>query len=122
MQADWMRQCKGFILVYSVISKDSFHEVDSFHDNILNIKNENDEQVTVPMVLAANKCDLDNHREVTADDGAEKAKKWNCSFYECSAKQNKNVQEIFAACVKRIVEQKPDKKDKKKDRGICVLL
>jgi GTPase KRas len=104
MQADWMRQCSGFILVYSIISKESFMDVDSFQSNIMSIKNEGDSKVPVPMVLAANKCDLENHREVSPDEGMEKAKRWGCQFFECSAKSNKNVQEVFAACVKRIVE------------------
>ena len=81
MQADWMRQCEGFVIVYSIVSKDSFHDVDSFHDNIINYKSEDDSKIRVPMVLAANKCDLDSHREVPQAEGAEKAKKWGCPFF-----------------------------------------
>ena len=34
----WMREGKGFLLVFSVASKPSFHDLMSFNDRILRVK------------------------------------------------------------------------------------
>ena len=104
MQAEWIRQSEGFIIVYSIIDKASFESVDAFHENIINYKNEDNSDDKVPMVLAANKCDLEENREVDMATGQAKAEKWGCALLECSAKSNLNVQEVFAKCVEAIVE------------------
>mmetsp|Transcript_32025 Transcript_32025/g.89650 ORF Transcript_32025/g.89650 Transcript_32025/m.89650 type:complete len:199 (+) Transcript_32025:136-732(+) len=128
MQADWMRSAEGFIIVYSIVSTESFHDVDTFHDNIITFKNEEDDDKApkIPMVLAANKCDLDSHRKVETSDGQEKAAKWGCEFLECSAKAKVNVAETFAAIVRAVLKAGED--DPKggggggKIRRPCVLL
>mmetsp|Transcript_29645 Transcript_29645/g.40945 ORF Transcript_29645/g.40945 Transcript_29645/m.40945 type:complete len:194 (+) Transcript_29645:74-655(+) len=124
MQAEWIRQSEGFIIVYSIVSRDSFHDIDNFRDNIINYKNEEDSEDTfVPLVLAANKCDLESQRDVPTADGTQKASQWNCKLVECSAKSNTNVQEVFAECVAAILNA-PVKGGGggKKKRGPCTLL
>mmetsp|Transcript_22187 Transcript_22187/g.34449 ORF Transcript_22187/g.34449 Transcript_22187/m.34449 type:complete len:191 (-) Transcript_22187:245-817(-) len=120
MQAEWIRQSEGFIIVYSIIDKGSFESIDAFHENIINHKNEDNNNEKVPMVLAANKCDLEENREVDTSTGTAKAEKWGCSLLECSAKSNTNVQEVFAKCVEAIVEMKSQNKVVK--RRACTLL
>jgi small GTP-binding protein len=123
MQAEWIRQSEGFIIVYSIIDKNSFHDVDSFHDNILTYKNEDNSTDQVPMVLAANKCDLEENREVETAEGTQKAEKWGCALLECSAKSNLRVQDVFAKCVEAIVEvKKKDSKNSGTKRRACVIL
>ena len=127
MQADWMRACDGFVIVYSIVSKESFLDIDSFHDNIIQFKNENDdENMVIPMVLAGNKNDLESHREVPTTDGQEKSQKWGCKFFECSAKANTNVQAVFAAAVESVVatEQQSENsgKNKGKKKKPCIFL
>jgi len=122
MQAEWIRLSEGFIIVYSIVDKASFENVDAFYENIINYKNEDNNDEKVPMVLVANKCDLEDNREVDVASGQAKAGKWGCSLLECSAKSNLNVQEVFAKCVEAIVEMKSKNKPAKVGRKPCVLL
>jgi len=98
MQDQWFRSGQGFVVVFSLISKKSFMEVNNLVDKILRIKNTK----AVPMVLAANKCDLVHEREVTAEEGLALARKWSCPYFETSAKEKINVEEIFKDLVRQV--------------------
>eukprot|EP01097_Dermamoeba_algensis_P009892 TRINITY_DN711_c0_g1_i4.p1 TRINITY_DN711_c0_g1~~TRINITY_DN711_c0_g1_i4.p1 ORF type:complete len:135 (-),score=16.53 TRINITY_DN711_c0_g1_i4:270-674(-) len=98
MQDQWFRSGQGFMVVFSLISKKSFLEVSNLVDKILRIKSTK----SVPMVLAANKCDLVNEREVTQEDGQSLAKKFGCPYFETSAKEKINVEEVFKDLVKQV--------------------
>lgn len=50
---------QGFIVVYSVASRDTFAAVSKFRDNIMRVK---EDEKNVPWVLVGNKCDLVNER------------------------------------------------------------
>jgi len=98
MQDQWFRSGQGFVVVFSLISKKSFLEVNNLVEKIHRIKNTK----SIPMVLAANKCDLVNEREVTADEGAALAKKIGCPYFETSAKEKVNVEEVFKDLVRQV--------------------
>lgn len=57
----------------------------------------------ISIILVANKTDLEKERKVSEEKGKEIAKKNNVSFFEVSAKDNKNVEDIFRVMVKNIV-------------------
>merc|ERR1712062_332566 len=61
LQDQWIREGDGYLLVYSIISKDSFDEVKLLYDKIVRIR----DTESFPWVLAGNKCDLSNQRTVT---------------------------------------------------------
>ena len=44
------------------------------------------------MVIAGNKCDLNDQREIDTNVGESLARKLNCPFYETSAKTRHNVE------------------------------
>merc|ERR1719494_692228 len=86
MQDQWMREGKGFLLVYSIINKSTFEELDELHRKILRAKDVN----KVPLVIAGNKCDLrdaSDPRQVTVKTAKEFADSLGCAFYETSAKE-----------------------------------
>jgi GTPase KRas len=56
-----MRTGEGFLLVYSIDSRDSFEEISTFRDQIIRVKDNHD---SVPIMLVGNKCDLDYKRQV----------------------------------------------------------
>ena len=60
MQDQWMREGKGFLLVYNITSRSTFDEVSLLYDKILRSKDKD----KVPMVLVGNKCDLEKDRQV----------------------------------------------------------
>jgi len=98
MQDQWMRDGKGFLLVYNIISRPTFDEVSLLHEKILRTKDCD----RVPMVLVGNKCDLKDERQVEYNEGAELAKKWNCQFFETSAKIKLNNEACFFELVREI--------------------
>ncbi len=61
MREQYMRTGEGFLLVYSITSRQSFEEITTFQQQILSV---NDKDY-FPMVVVGNKCDLEGEREVT---------------------------------------------------------
>lgn len=113
----YMRTGQGFILTYSISSRPSFDEIDQFKNQIFRAKGLED----VPMVIVGNKSDLDEYRQVTAFEGREKAKELKSPFFESSAKNKINVDEVFFALVREI-RRRNYKPDKQKKKGKCTIL
>src|SRR5213078_3835072 len=61
---------------------------------------------TVPPVkiVAGNKCDLQESRQVAAAQGLEWARRRGCGFMETSARLEVNIEETFALIVRRVIE------------------
>jgi len=126
MQDQWMRDGKGFLLVYNIISRPTFDEVSVLYDKILRTK----DAVKVPVVLVGNKCDLKDERQVEYQEGADLSKQWSCPFFETSAKIKLNNEACFFELVREIRrEQKKlagSSTSKKKifnfDKLKCVIL
>lgn len=55
-----MRTGEGFLLVYAITSRESFEEIQGFHQQILRVKDKDN----FPMILVGNKCDLEYERQV----------------------------------------------------------
>lgn len=60
MREQYMRTGEGFLLVYSITSRNSFDEILTFHQQILRVKDKD----YFPVVVVANKCDLEYERQV----------------------------------------------------------
>ena len=68
-------------------------------------------------VLVGNKCDKPD-RVISEEEGKKLANEYNMSFFETSAKTNKNVTEVFEFLTREILESitgKIKKEDKKSD-------
>eukprot|EP01097_Dermamoeba_algensis_P010780 TRINITY_DN8072_c0_g1_i1.p1 TRINITY_DN8072_c0_g1~~TRINITY_DN8072_c0_g1_i1.p1 ORF type:complete len:187 (-),score=30.51 TRINITY_DN8072_c0_g1_i1:61-621(-) len=121
MRDSYMRTGQGFVVVYSIVSRPSFEEVSTFRSQILRVKDLD----KVPMVLVANKADLDNERQVTTTEGKDLAKAFACPFVETSAKARTNIEECFYECIREIRKtQKNNSKAQtsKKKKANCSLL
>lgn len=55
-------------------------------------------------IVAGNKCDLQNARQVPAQVGLKWAKERGCGFMETSARNTVNIEETFALIVRRVVQ------------------
>jgi Ras homolog enriched in brain len=99
----------GYVLVYSIASRQSFEMCSILRDKILNFTGMN----WIPCVLVANKVDLHPQRQVTAAEGANLAQEWKCPFLETSAKHNQNIARVFEQMMAEIEkvagDQVPDK-------------
>jgi len=121
MQDQWIREGKGFLLVFSVCNKATFHELEELHKKILRAK----DAESVPMVIAGNKCDLrDPHdsSQVTQAEAEALAKRFGCSYYETSAKERINNEKCFYQVVRAIRKIEVSHKKKEKKKGFCTLL
>ena len=78
------------LVVYDISSRDSFNNVTTWIEDC-----KNQSPKTIFMVLVGNKCDLNDKRQVTAEEGKELADKNDMMFFETSAKDGINVDEIF---------------------------
>jgi GTPase KRas protein len=113
MRDGYMRTGQGFILVYAINSRSSFDEIHDFRAQILRVK----DKESVPSVLVGNKCDLENERQVTTQEGEDLAKSWNCPFFETSAKTRVNVEESFFQLVREIRKANVTKDGGKTGKG-----
>ena len=94
----WLRQADGIILVFAIDDKESFIQLNEKYERIL--KNEKVDEIKYPIVLVGNKCDLEDTRQVQADEAKKFAKKIGAQYYEVSAKtdQNHNIKDPFLSC------------------------
>jgi len=89
----------GYMIVYSVASRQSFEMVPIIRDKILNHLGAS----WVPMVIVGNKSDLKpEQRQVPAAEGQKLAEEYKCSFTEASARLNSNVVEAFTLVISEI--------------------
>uniref|UniRef100_A0A6B2LKM7 Uncharacterized protein n=1 Tax=Arcella intermedia TaxID=1963864 RepID=A0A6B2LKM7_9EUKA len=94
----YMLTGQGFLIVYSILSKLSFDEARRYHDKIKLVKDEED----VPIVLVANKADLEQMREVSKEQGEALAQEFQCPFFETSAKSRMNVDQVFVEAIREM--------------------
>ncbi|KAK4226187.1 ras family-domain-containing protein, partial [Podospora fimiseda] len=98
MREQYMRTGEGFLLVYSITSRESFEEIRTFQQQILRVKDKD----IFPMVVVGNKVDLANERKVPQEEGEALAREFRCKFLETSAKTNTNVEQAFYEVVRAI--------------------
>jgi len=124
MRDQYMRNGKGFLVVYDVTSRASFEEVANFREQIYRVQDK-DYSDKVPLVIVGNKCDLSDHRQVTTAEGSELARSYNARFRETSAKSRINVDECWFDLVREVrsvIGAKKDIKKKKPHIVHCNLL
>src|SRR5277367_2680040 len=83
----YMRTGEGFLLVYSITSRQSFKEIMTFQQQILRVKDKD----YFPIIVVGNKCDLEGERQVSRQEGESLARSFGCRFIETSAKSRINV-------------------------------
>ncbi|XP_035144108.1 ras-related protein Rab-41 isoform X1 [Callithrix jacchus] len=78
------------VVVYDVTNINSFKETDKWVERV---RAERGDDVVI--MLVGNKIDLNNERQVTAEEGEEKSRNLNVMFIETSAKTSYNVDKLF---------------------------
>ncbi|KAM4056612.1 Ras family protein [Hirsutella rhossiliensis] len=116
----------AFLLVYDITSRPSLDALQYFDDLIdmeAETRFDNADRArragldpalaagaarTVPPVkiVAGNKCDLQESRQVPAAVGLDWARRRGCGFMETSARLEVNIEETFALIVRRVVERR----------------
>ncbi|KAI8772689.1 ras-related protein Rab5 [Biomphalaria glabrata] len=100
---DVVRWADGFVLVYSVTSRQTFEVLAEVRRRLEDMKKVNH----VPVILLGNKADLAHVRQVTQDEGARLAAELSCSFMEVSASEDvTKVTDAFHTLCREIIEYK----------------
>ena len=86
----YVRNSSIVFVVYDVSNRSSFDNIPNWISFVKNIEK------TI-MILCANKIDLE--REVETKDGEELAKNEGLIFFECSAKTNENIKNMFFSSI-----------------------
>jgi GTPase KRas protein len=122
LRDQWIRDCEGFVLIYSITSRPSFEQVSVFKDQVLRVKDKD----KIPMMLVGNKCDLEEKREVSTAEGQDLSRAFGASFKEASAKTRVNVEEAFYDLVRKIRSHRQGTSGKqgggRKQGGGCSVL
>ena len=114
----YMKDGQGFVLVYSIVAKSTFTDLNDIRDQIVRVKDTDD----FPSILVGNKCDLEEQRVVSKGESQELASKWKCSNMEASAKTSTNIQELFLDLIRQINKKEGTNKQSEKKKGGCNLL
>ena len=88
------------MVVYDITSRDSFNNVMSWIEDC-----KNQSPKTIFMILVGNKCDLEDKRQVSYEEGKELAERNELLFFETSAKDGINVNELFLNSAKEIAKK-----------------
>ncbi|XP_023248258.1 GTPase HRas-like [Copidosoma floridanum] len=123
MTDQYLRIGDGFILVFSVDSAKSFDDIHEYYKRIRKVK----DVEKVPMVLVANKCDLEQPWAVDIAEARGIAELYGLPFIETSAKTRKGVEDAFFALVREIRKDRDKGKSKKakifrRRKGQCCIL
>ncbi|XP_032613015.1 ras-related protein Rab-41 isoform X2 [Hylobates moloch] len=86
----YIRDSTIAVVVYDITNINSFKETDKWVEHV---RAERGDDVVI--MLVGNKIDLDNKRQVTAEEGEEKSRNLNVMFIETSAKTGYNVKKLF---------------------------
>ena len=111
---NYFNTSNGFIIIYDITDRSSFNNINNWMDQIESFIGKE-----VKCILFGNKNDLDNKRDVQIEEGEELAKKYNCPFFETSAKEGNNIEEGFKEIVMEIIK---DNKNSKVKRNNSIIL
>eukprot|EP01126_Amoeba_proteus_P006861 TRINITY_DN1241_c0_g1_i1.p1 TRINITY_DN1241_c0_g1~~TRINITY_DN1241_c0_g1_i1.p1 ORF type:complete len:207 (-),score=69.17 TRINITY_DN1241_c0_g1_i1:162-701(-) len=117
----YMNTGDGFLIMYSIMDTKSFNEVQTIYTKLEMIQEGN----KVPGMIVANKCDAENERQVTVEQGRALATKFGWGFLEASAKAKKNIFETFQEITRRMTKVNgKDTNDLPTSRGRrgCIIL
>lgn len=113
MRELYIKSGKGFLLVYLVTDENSLKELLALREQVLRIKDSDN----VPMVLVGNKCDLEDDRVLSIDDGIHVSQLWGLvPFYETSAMYKTNVDDAFIDVVRQIMRKEAQISAEKKQQ------
>ena len=97
--ASYYRGGNGVLVVYDITERESFENLNSWLIEIEKNANKN-----IYKLLIGNKCDLEDKRKVTYQEGKDFAESNGMKFIETSAKTASKVQEAFELLTNEIIK------------------
>ena len=132
LQDSYYKGAQGFMLVYDISNKKSFENLDKWYKAI-KVDNKNSNNIKV--ILVGNKSDLEEKREITEEEGKNKAESFGFSFLETSSLNGNKIDEAFFLLVKEVynnnkneftpdvklsLEEKKEKIENKTKKNSCI--
>ena len=106
--SNFYRNSSLALIVYAINNRDSFEHAEIWLSELKNQSNPN-----VKIFLVGNKCDLENNRVVSKEEGIKFKEEKNLDkFVETSAKTGKNARNILLEAAKMLYKGYLDRKDK----------
>ena len=100
ISASYFKGSKGAFIVYDITKKDTFDSIEKW----LNEHKLNGDPGIVTFIIG-NKNDLEEFRQVSKEEGEEKAKSFQCGFLETSALSGDNIDLAFELMIGQIYDK-----------------
>ncbi|XP_041936939.1 ras-related protein Ral-B-like [Alosa sapidissima] len=111
---NYFRSGEGFLLVFSITELESFSASSEFREQILRVKPDAE---SIPLLLVGNKSDLEDRRQVAANDARTKAEQWGVQYVETSAKTRAYVDKVFFDLMREVRAKKLSENKEKNGKG-----
>jgi Ras-related protein Rab-8A len=96
----YFRGAQGILLVYDVTDRRSFESIRNWISQI-----QQHADVHVNKILVGNKCDMLDEKVVSTEEAAKLAKEFGIEFWECSAKNDINVDDCFMGIARGVKDR-----------------
>jgi len=96
----YFRGAQGILLVYDVTDRRSFESIRNWISQI-----QQHADVHVNKVLVGNKCDMLDEKVVSTEEAQKLASEFGVDFFECSAKNDINVEPCFTSIARAVKER-----------------
>ena len=96
----YYKGAKGAFIVYDITRKQSFESVERWVTDVTSVA---DKKISI--VLIGNKSDLEDQRQVTKEQGEDKANKLQVAFLETSAFSGENLEKAFQMMIKEVYQK-----------------
>mmetsp|Transcript_7027 Transcript_7027/g.10995 ORF Transcript_7027/g.10995 Transcript_7027/m.10995 type:complete len:207 (-) Transcript_7027:284-904(-) len=96
----YFRGAQGILLVYDVTDRRSFESIRNWISQI-----QQHADVHVNKILVGNKCDMLDEKVVSTEEGQRLAKEFGVDFFECSAKNDINVEQSFLGLARAVKDR-----------------
>ena len=106
LTSSYYKGCHGCFIVYDITNEASFHSISTWYEQAVKEAGKD-----ISIILVGNKCDLESERKVSKEQGEEKARSMNASFFETSALSTVNIDDIFNEIVNNIFQRTKGQKN-----------
>jgi len=101
----YYRNARGVVIMYDVTREETFEHLRKWFSLV-----EQFGRGDVEIAIVGNKCDVESEhsrRQVSRERGEQLAVEYGCHFFECSAKEDINVSEVFSRLSEEIIRHMP---------------
>ena len=96
----YYREAAGIIIVYDITNEESYESLNQWIEDSKYFSREG-----IPIIVCGNKCDLDTIRAINFKDAYDYCKTNELLYFETSAKNTKNVNNLFEKIAELIYEK-----------------